>query len=142
MAEEQSKEREESKGGNIMMNRRRFTNVLFGAEIRPQLATLGKSLERKEVVSGLKTDQLFYEAVLVEYNNKSIAEYRQNAFPNLTKGRSVPPSNFQESDDWKKSSQCLKELSLSMINVSKAGSILAFIKKDSYGYLGHDGGSR
>ena len=108
-AEDQNKNKEKG-NSNAIMNRRRFINVLFSDLIRPKLATLGKSLEKNEIDAGLKSDQLFHEAVLVEYNNKSVAEYGQNAFPNLTKGRSVPPSHFQEIDDWKKSRDYLKHL--------------------------------
>ena len=42
------------------MNRRRFINVLFSDLIRPKLTTLGKSLEKKEIDAGLKSDQLFH----------------------------------------------------------------------------------
>ena len=98
------------KNNNATMNRRRFINVLFGDVIRPKLATLGAPLERKELDAGLKTDQIFHEAVLTEYNNESIIKYGQNVFPNLSKGRSVSPSHFKEIHDWKKSRECLKEL--------------------------------
>ena len=109
-AEDSMKRKIDAKNNNATMNRRRYINVLFGDVIRPKLATLGTPLERKDLDKGIKTDQLFHEAVLTEYNNESIIEYGQNAFPNLTKGRSVPPSHFQEIDDWKKSRESLKHL--------------------------------
>jgi hypothetical protein len=95
--------------GRVVINRRRLLNVLFGDIVRPHLATLGTSLSREDLDSGKKIDQQFHEMVAVEYNKTGVSSYDENAFPFLSSGRIVPPSNYQNID-WKKSRESFKAL--------------------------------
>ena len=79
---------------------------MFSDSIRPQLATLGEKLERADLDTGLKKDQKLHMKIAEEYNKKGIFEYDNNAFPNLKKGRLLPPSQFQPID-WHKSKDVL-----------------------------------
>ena len=93
----------------VTINRRRLINVLFGDVCRPHLATLGASLCRADLDTGVRIDQVFHELVVGEYNKLGIAAYDDNAFPHLSSGRTVLPSNFQPID-WKKSRESFKAL--------------------------------
>ena len=93
----------------VTINRRRHINVLFGDVCRPHLATLGASLCKADLDTGVRIDQIFHELVVGEYNKLGIMAYNDNAYPHLSHGRTVPPSNFQPID-WKKSRESFKAL--------------------------------
>ena len=63
--------------------------------------SLGDNLSQPELDIGLKKDQRLHELVAFEYNREDVSGYDRNAFPNLAKGRSLPPSHFQPID-WTK----------------------------------------
>ena len=42
-----------------------------------------------------ETNQDLYESIAEEYNKANLAGYGLQAFPNIEKGRSLPPSPFQ-----------------------------------------------
>ena len=107
---EKKKEKGETKMSKVLINNRRYLNVIFSDIVRPKLATLGEPLSKVELDAGLKKDQKFHELVVEEYNKSDVLEYGTNAFSYLIKGRSQPPSHFQPIE-WLKSKDALKNLS-------------------------------
>ena len=94
----------------IVLNRRRYLNVLFSDTIRPHVALKGKSLSKDDLTAGLKTDQELHMLISEEYNTPNVALYSGNAFPLLKLGRNCDASVFDEIT-WQKSLQLFKHLS-------------------------------
>ena len=92
-----SKEKESASGSKddkvkaiVVINRWRYFNVLSSDLVRPHLVSLGDNLTQSELDIGLKKNQKLHELVAFEYNREDVPGYDRNAFPNLTRGRSLP----------------------------------------------------
>ena len=108
----------EKKKKNVMINRRIIINVIFADEVQQHLASLGQSNPCKILDRGIKIDQDCYEMVPLEYNNTAIAEYNENAIPQIEKGRFLLPSHFQNVD-WTKYKESFSSFKWNTINVFK-----------------------
>ena len=75
---------------NVIIKRRRLLNIIFSDTVLP---ILGETLNRSQVDSGMKLNQVFFELVSCEYN-ENISLYGANAIPNIVSGRSLPPLHF------------------------------------------------
>ena len=84
------KKKEATKKKIVVINRKRFINVLFDEVFLPKLATRGKSLSKDQMTDGLKTDELLFRDFIVLYNNKE--DYNDDEYPEL--GVKGDPSSF------------------------------------------------
>ena len=66
----------------LVINVKRFMNVMFGSIIKPLIARRGQSLVRRQLEDEEKTDQGLCERIIVEYNSDKL-EYGAGAFPYL-----------------------------------------------------------
>ena len=68
----------------LIINNRRYSNMIFGDKIRPRFATRGKPLTKDELTECLKTDHELHIHIAGEYND--FEKYNNNAFLQLSKG--------------------------------------------------------
>ena len=94
---------------NITINRRRYLNVIFSDTVRPLIATKGESLNKDDLTSGLKQDQVLLTKIAEEYN-KPIPEYAADAHPEIEKGR-YSDAGIYNDIDWQKSKRVFTQLS-------------------------------